>query len=55
MLPTWLVLRDHQPIEHDKSDDIVTPVLDEEQPIEQLNGKNSSKGDIIVGESLVTE
>jgi hypothetical protein len=55
VLPTWLVLRDHQPIEHNRSDDIVTPVHDEEQPTKQLKGKNSSKGNMIVGERHVTE
>lgn len=54
MLPTWLVLRDHQPIEHDKIDDTLTHINDEEQHLEQPNG-NTGKGGLIVDETRVTE
>lgn len=54
VLPTWLVLRDHQPIEHDKIDDTLTHINDEEQHLEQPNG-NTGKGGLIVDETRVTE
>ncbi|KAJ5304493.1 uncharacterized protein N7443_004153 [Penicillium atrosanguineum] len=53
VLPTWFVLRDHQPIEHDRSDDNLTHLHDEEEHPEKFID-NTRKGDIVVGETSVT-
>ncbi|KAJ5665467.1 uncharacterized protein N7477_007915 [Penicillium maclennaniae] len=54
LLPTWLVLRDHKPIEYDKSEDNLTQINDEEQKFEQLDGI-TGKWSIIVGETRMTK
>jgi hypothetical protein len=55
VLPTWLVLRDHQPIEHDKNDVILTQNRDEEQQVEKTMGNSSNKDGIVVGETRVSK
>lgn len=55
MLPTWLVLRDHQPIEHDKNDVTLTQKRDEEQQAEKTKGNSSNKDGIVVGETRISK
>jgi hypothetical protein len=55
VLPTWLVLRDHQPIEHDKNDVTLTQKRDEEQQAEKTKGNSSNKDGIVVGETRISK
>ncbi|KAJ5198590.1 uncharacterized protein N7498_007707 [Penicillium cinerascens] len=53
ILPTWLVLRDHQPVEHDKSDFHLARANDEEQCPKQIgDGLSNEKGIVIVETQL---
>ncbi|OQD73518.1 hypothetical protein PENDEC_c015G04896 [Penicillium decumbens] len=53
VLPTWLVLRDHQPIEHDRSDVTLTQVCDEEQHHKQVEVDFRNKEGVVVGQKQI--
>lgn len=54
VLPTWLVVRNHTPIEHDKN--ASSGVQDEEQALAQNElSEASNKGGYVVGETVTTK
>lgn len=50
ILPTWLVVKDHEPVEHRK------PSSDEEQGSpDTLSLESPDKSEVVVGETVVTK
>lgn len=55
MLPTWLVVKNHTPVEHAKSEDTWNSSQDEEQALPQENDHDIQKANIAVDANEVTK
>ncbi|OKO99942.1 UNC93-like protein [Penicillium subrubescens] len=55
VLPTWLVVKDHTPIEHSKSVDTWDSPQDEEQPLPQKGDRDINKASPVVDANEVTK
>ena len=52
MLPTWIVVKNHTPVEHVKSEDTFDSSGDEEQ---QTDGHDIGKASLVVGANEITK
>ncbi|KAJ5176623.1 uncharacterized protein N7482_002500 [Penicillium canariense] len=55
VVPTWIVVKSHTPVENAKSDATWSPTGDEEQSLPKNSGEGSGKADLVVDETEVTK
>lgn len=55
VLPTWLVVKSHNPVEHVKKDDTWDSPRDEEQPLPQKSGDDINKASLVIDANEVTK
>lgn len=55
VLPTWIVVKSHTPVEHAKSEDTWESPRDEEQPLPQKNSHDIGKASLVAGANEVAK